>query len=187
MHQLPHFKFPRQITDEKMCQIAETFHNADEGKKGFLTSEDIKVAFVSLFGYKPLKSEVEQLLTKKTQGTAVSVPLPGNQPLTKRCAEATRHLPPVGITLQHFTEVAKIKILAEDTDDEIRQMFLAFDTMCQGFITLDIAKKIFLQVAPFLDSVTVEKLFREADTDRDGRVSYRDFEFIMKYSMDNEL
>lgn len=187
MHQLPHFKSPRQITDEKMCQIAETFHNADEGKKGFLTSEDIKVAFVSLFGYKPSKSEVEQLLTKKTQGTAVSVPLPGNQPLTKRCAEATRHLPPVGITLQHFTEVAKIKILAEDTDDEIRQMFLAFDTMCQGFITLDIAKKIFLQVAPFLDSVTVEKLFREADTDRDGRVSYRDFEFIMKYSMDNEL
>ena len=66
-------------------------------------------------------------------------------------------------------------------------MFLAFDTTCQGFITLDIAKKIFLQVAPFLDSVTVEKLFREADTDRDGRVSYRDFEFIMKYSMDNEL
>ena len=187
MHQLPHFKSPRQITDEKMCQIAETFHNADEGKKGFLTSEDIKVAFVSLFGYKPSKSEVEQLLTKKTQGTTVSVPLPGNQPLTKRCAEVTTHLPTLGMTLQHFTEVAKIKILAEDTDGEIRQMFLAFDTMCQGFITLDIAKKIFLQVAPFLDSVTVEKLFREADTDRDGRVSYRDFEFIMKYSMDNEL
>ena len=76
--------------------------------------------------------------------------------------------------------------MAEDTDDEIRQMFIAFDTKCQGFITLDIAKKIFLQVAPFLDSVTVEKLFREADTDRDGRVSYRDFEFIMKYSMDDE-
>ena len=51
---------------------------------------------------------------------------------------------------------------------------------------LDIAKKVFLQVAPFLDSVTVEKLFREADTDRDGRVSYRDFEFIIKYSMDDE-
>ena len=32
----------------------------------------------------------------------------------------------------------------------------------------------------------VEKLFREADTDRDGRVSYRDFEFIIKYSMDDE-
>ena len=169
-----------------MCQIAETFYSADEGKKGFLTSEDLKVAFVSLFGYKPLKSEVEQLMTKKAQEITGSEQLPGNQPLTKRGAEAS-HLPQTGMTLQHFTEVAKIKILTEDTDDEIRQMFLAFDTMCQGFITLDIAKKVFLQVAPFLDSVTVEKLFREADMDRDGRVSYRDFEFIMKYSMDNEL
>ena len=178
MHQLPHLKPLRQITEEKMHQIAETFHNADEGKKGFLTGEDLKVAFVSLFGYKPSKSEVEELMTKNQTKE--------NQPLRKKFAEDTSNSPPLGLTLDCFIEIAKIKILAEDPDDEIRQTFLAFDTMCQGFITLDIAKKVFLQVAPFLDSVTVEKLFREADTDRDGRVSYRDFEFIMKYSMEDE-
>ena len=66
-------------------------------------------------------------------------------------------------------------------------MFIAFDAMCYGFITLDIAKRIFQHVAPFLDSVTIEKLFREADMDRDGRVSYRDFEFIMNFELDEWL
>ena len=192
MQQLPHRNSFRHITEEKLCQIVETFHNADEGGKGFLTSEDLKVAFVSLFGYKPSKNEVEQLLVKSQTQTAVSLVsgwLPSNQPLAEKPkGSGTERIPDhKGMSLEHFTEIAKNKILAEDSDDEIRQMFVAFDVMCRGFIILDIAKRVFQQVAPFLDSVTVEKLFREADMDRDGRVSYRDFEFIMKYKLDDEL
>ena len=171
IHQLPHTSL-RHITEEKLCQIAETFHDADEGKKGYLTNEDLKVAFVSLFGYKPSKNEVEQLMAKN---------------YTQQTASLTRKSEHVGMSLEHFTEIAKTKILAADSDDEIRQMFIAFDVMCRGFITLDIAKRVFQQVAPYLDSVTVEKLFREADMDRDGRVSYRDFEFIMKYRLDDDI
>lgn len=184
MHQLPHIRPSRHITEEKLCQIVDTFHNADEGKKGFLTNEDLKVAFVALFGYKPSKNEVGQLMAKCSR-------LPSDQSLPKKSEDSRIERTPdtthVGMSLEHFTEIAKAKILAEDYDDEIRQMFIAFDVMCRGFITLDIAKRVFQQVAPFLDSVTVEKLFREADMDRDGRVSYRDFEFIMKYSLDDEL
>lgn len=184
MHQLPHIRPTRHITEEKLCQILETFHNADDGRKGFLTNEDLKVAFVALFGYKPSKNEVGQLMAKCSG-------LPSDQSLTKRSEdfriEQTPDTPNVGMSLERFTEIAKAKILVEDYDDEIRQMFIAFDVMCRGFITLDIAKRVFQQVAPFLDAVTVEKLFREADMDRDGRVSYRDFEFIMKYTLDDEL
>ncbi|XP_015763175.1 PREDICTED: EF-hand calcium-binding domain-containing protein 11-like [Acropora digitifera] len=182
-YRTPTFKNSRKITEEKMCQIAEAFHNADEGKKGLLTREDLKVAFVSLFGYKPSRSEVDRLMAIRTQQET-----PFDQSATRKsCIVSCETSPQVGITIEHFLEIAKTKILTEDCDDEIRQIFLAFDTRCQGFITLDVAKKNFLQVAPFLDPVTVEKLFQEADTDRDGRVSYRDFEFIMKYSMDYEL
>lgn len=183
-YRTPTFKNSRKITEEKMCQIAEAFHNADEGKEGLLTREDFKVAFVSLFGYKPSRSEVDRLMEIRTQPeTSFSRHLQLDQSATRKSWTS----PQVGITIEHFIEIAKTKILTEDRDDEIRQIFLAFDTRCQGFITLDVAKKNFLQVAPFLDPVTVEKLFQEADTDRDGRVSYRDFEFIMKYSMDYEL
>ena len=189
MYQIPTFKNSRKITEEKMCQIAEAFHNADEGKKGLLTREDLKVAFVSLFGYKPSKSEVDHSMAIRTQHeTQFGRHLQVDQSVTHKSGILTSgNSPQVGITIEHFIEIAKTKILAEDSDDEIRQMFLAFDTRSQGFITLDVAKKNFLQVAPFLDPVTVEKLFHEADTDRDGRVSYKDFEFIMKYSMDCEL
>ena len=188
IHEMPRLKSSRKITEEEMCQIAETFHNADEGKKGLLTREDLKVAFVSLFGYKPPKSEVDQLMINKTQQqTSLVSHLQGDQSLTRKSSSAVSTNPEVGLTLDQFTEIAKTKILAEDIDDEIRQMFLAFDARCQGFITLDVAKKVFLQVAPFLDPVTVERLFREVDTDRDGRVSYRDFEFMMKYNLDSEL
>lgn len=188
-YQTPTFKNSRKITEEKMCQIAEAFHNADEGKKGLLTREDLKVAFVSLFGYKPSRSEVDRLMAIRTQQeTPFGRHLQLDQSATRKsCIVTCGTSPQVGITIEHFIEIAKTKILTEDHDDEIRQIFLAFDTWCQGFITLDVAKKNFLQVAPFLDPVTVEKLFQEADTDRDGRVSYRDFEFIMKYSMDCEL
>lgn len=194
IYQLPHQASSRHVTEEKLCQIVETFHNADEGKKGYLTNVDLKVAFVALFGYKPSKNEVEQLMAKTQTEQTVSLAssrLPSNQPLTKKSEDSKIEQIPdathVGMSLEHFTEIAKAKILAEDSDDEIRQMFIAFDVMCRGFITLDIAKKVFQQVAPFLDSVTVEKLFQEADMDRDGRVSYRDFEFIMKYRLDDEL
>lgn len=188
IHGMPRLKSSRKITEEEMCQIAETFHNADEGKKGLLTREDLKVAFVSLFGYKPSKSEVDQLMINKTQQqTSLGMHLQGDQSVTRKSSSAVSTNPQVGLTFDQFTEIAKTKILAEDIDDEIRQMFLAFDARCQGFITLDVAKKVFLQVAPFLDPVTVERLFREVDTDRDGRVSYRDFEFMMKYNIDSEL
>ena len=184
MHQLPHIRSARHITDEKLRQVLETFHNADEGRKRFLTNEDLKVAFVALFGYKPAKNEVAQLMAKCSW-------LPSDQSLIKGSEDTGIEKTPdthhVGMSLEHFTEVAKAKILAEDYDDEIRQMFIAFDVMCRGFITLDVAKRVFQQIAPFLDSVTVEKLFREADMDRDGRVSYRDFEFLMKYTLDDEL
>lgn len=187
---LPLRKSLRHITEDRLSQIVQTFHDADEEGKGFLSSEDLKVAFVSLFGYKPSKNEAAQLMGKtQTAVSRVNTLSPGDQPLaTKPKAfggEKTsdhNHM-----SLEHFTEIAKKKILAEDNNDEIRQMFIAFDVMCYGFITLDIAKRIFQHVAPFLDSVTIEKLFHEADMDRDGRVSYRDFEFIMNFELDEWL
>ena len=44
----------RWITDPIFLSF-QVFHQCDEGKKGYLTREDIKVAVVSLFGYKPSK------------------------------------------------------------------------------------------------------------------------------------
>ena len=70
----------------------------------------------------------------------------------------------------------------QDEDGEIRQTFLAFDTKCRGFIGLEDAKNIFEVVAPFVKQFDLQRLFREVDRDGDGRVSYRDFEYMMKFT-----
>lgn len=150
----------KNITTEHKNDIMDVFQSADEGKKGYLTAEDLKVAFVSLFGYKPSREEVEGLMSR----------------------EESQDNP--GMTLGTFMDISSMKIAAQDVDDEIRQVFVAFDVACRGFITLDSAKKIFGRIAPFLDSTRVEKAFREIDNDHDGHISYRDFEFMMKYSVD---
>ena len=138
----------------------EAFHTADEGGKGFLNIEDLKVAIVSLFGYKPSKFEVDELMSNVDMN---------------KCH---------GMPLESFVAIASAKIAVQDLDDEIRQMFVAFDVKCRGFITLDNAKKIFSRIAPFVSSDNVEKVFKEIDSDKDGRVSYRDFEFMMKFSVE---
>lgn len=39
----------------KVLYTLQVFHEADEGNKGFLTREDVKVAIAELLGYKPSK------------------------------------------------------------------------------------------------------------------------------------
>nr|KAG5694597.1 hypothetical protein BaRGS_015010 [Batillaria attramentaria] len=80
-----------------------------------------------------------------------------------------------------FVEAVTPKLINRDEDDEIRQTFMAFDTHCKGFLTVDDLKKVFSQVAPRLSVHHLEMIFRELDRDGDGRVSYKDFDFLMKF------
>ncbi|XP_045165954.2 EF-hand calcium-binding domain-containing protein 11-like isoform X2 [Mercenaria mercenaria] len=122
----------RNITKEEESLCVKIFHGADEGRKGYLSRTDLKVAMVELLGYKPTKFEVNHLL--QTYG--------------------------------------------EDIDDQVKG---------RGFLTLDDVKKVFSKVAPHVPEQTVHSAFREIDQDGDGRVSYKDFEFLMKYNTDDHI
>ncbi|CAH1263617.1 EFCAB11 [Branchiostoma lanceolatum] len=58
---------PRAVTDQDRRLIAAAFHEYDSGQKGYLNREDVKVATVSLFGYKPSKFEVDQVFKNATE------------------------------------------------------------------------------------------------------------------------
>ena len=153
------------LSNEKIRLIETTFNECDENKKGYLNREDLKVAMISLFGYKPSKLEVDQLMAGAERQS--------NQGLKNT------------MSLQHFLKVMSSKMAASDEDDEIRQTFLAFDSQCHGFLTVSDLKKVFSQIAPHMQEHAIESAFREIDRDGDGRVSYKDFEFMMKYSLDD--
>ncbi|XP_035695722.1 EF-hand calcium-binding domain-containing protein 11-like isoform X2 [Branchiostoma floridae] len=91
------------------------------------------------------------------------------------------------LELDPFIKVMSSKMVAQDKDEEIRQVFLAFDTHCRGFLTLDDLLRACSQVAPHIPRHRMEAAFREVDSDGDSRVSYRDFEYMMKYSLDDRM
>nr|XP_055028112.1 EF-hand calcium-binding domain-containing protein 11-like isoform X8 [Misgurnus anguillicaudatus] len=56
------FKTGREISDADRKKFETVFHQSDLGRKGYLSREDLKVAVVMLFGYKPSKSETDMLM-----------------------------------------------------------------------------------------------------------------------------
>lgn len=141
--------------------IQKVFYESDEEDKKYLNKYDIKVAIIRLFGHKVSKDEITQML--KDHG---SIQVSGEK----------------GLNLAQFREAMKPKLKAVDEDDEIRHTFLAFDRTCRGFLTLDDVKTVFRQICPHFAEHRVELAFKEVDRDGDGRISYKDFDFMMKFN-----
>lgn len=140
----------------------EAFEAADDGRKGYLTAEDYKVAILSLFGYKPSRYEVDAVLRD------TRAPSSGSQG---------------GVTKEQFVSLAANRIRQEDKEALARQVFTAFDVACRGFVQSEDCLRVFRTVAPRLVATErVPDLFAEVDFNGDGRVSYRDFEIMMRHN-----
>ncbi|XP_055028105.2 EF-hand calcium-binding domain-containing protein 11 isoform X1 [Misgurnus anguillicaudatus] len=97
------FKTGREISDADRKKFETVFHQSDLGRKGYLSREDLKVAVVMLFGYKPSKSETDMLM------------------------ESGFYKDWPGVPLNQFTSLMGWKMSAEDPYEKMRQIFSAFD------------------------------------------------------------
>ncbi len=150
-------------TSSRDCERA--FEAADEGGKGYLTREDYKVAVMSLFGYKPSKYELNSVWSAHCACAG-----------DREGAELE-----AGMNKMVFVQLMAERLKSEDGDQLIRQIFLTFDPQCRGFITLEACRAAFREVAGHVTDGDVEGFFAEVDMNCDGRVSYRDFELMMKH------
>lgn len=155
----------RELSKKETKLLHKVFQDCDEGGKGYLTREDLKVSLVLVFGYKPSKYETDQMMKKYCHGDEINP----------------------GLNLEQFLEVMKPKMLVKDEDEEIRQTFMAFDSQCNGFLKVEDLKKVFALVAPNFPVQQIEKVFRELDSNGDGRVSFKDFEFMMKHGNESAI
>lgn len=158
-------KIKRSITKEDKHLLSVVFHEADDRNKGFLTREDVKVAIAELFGYKPSKYEVDQIMNNY----------------------GTRFNNVIGLSLENYMIIMSDKLVAADEDENTRHTFMAFDTNCRGFLAVEDLQRAFSQVAPHIPNHTVQTCFRELDRDGDGRISYKDFDFMMKYDTKSHI
>ncbi len=88
-----------------------------------------------------------------------------------------------GMTRSAFIDIASSLISTQDRDYEIRQVFLAFDISCAGFLTLKDLRSVFQRIAPHIKPAVIESIFVEIDADRDGRISFHDFERMMRQTI----
>ncbi|KAI9347725.1 hypothetical protein BDR26DRAFT_50810 [Obelidium mucronatum] len=150
--------------------IRLVFKRADSDCVGYLTRHGLKVAMTGLFGFKPSKFEIQQLSLKY-------------------------NLEQGEMTQDAFLAIMAPRLSQIDSDDMIRQQFVAMDVAGRGFITLQDLKSGFDRVG--ISPVTVnggggyssgvnsrhvlaEESFVEADVDRDGKVGFREFRQVIR-------
>ncbi|XP_075699841.1 EF-hand calcium-binding domain-containing protein 11 isoform X4 [Rhinoderma darwinii] len=150
----------RDVSDSERRKFLQVFEACDEGKKGHLSREDLKVAVVTLFGYKPSKIEVDTMVP--------GLPKTG------------------GVRPDEFVKLMSLKRSAQLSFGDLRQIFSVFDTHCRGFLNLDDFNRAFKRVAPNLSEQTIIEAFREVDRDSDGLVCYKDFEYVMNYGEEED-
>ncbi|GAB1601393.1 EF-hand calcium-binding domain-containing protein 11-like isoform X1 [Argonauta hians] len=155
----------RTLQQEDINLLRNVFKEFDAGSKGYLTREDVKMCTLSLLGYKPSKYETDRIM-QTCRGKS-------NQEK--------------GLNVDSFIEAMTPKMATRDENEEIRLTFMAFDYGCHGFLTITDLKKAFREVAPKFPEENIEIIFREVDQDGDGRISFKDFEFMMKYDATNDL
>ncbi|XP_030644383.1 EF-hand calcium-binding domain-containing protein 11 [Chanos chanos] len=158
---IAHYGHATEVTAVDKKRFETVFHRCDLDGKGYLSREDLKVAVVMLFGYKPSKSETDLLMKQSL------------------------HVDCPGVPLEQFVSLMGKKLSVEDRYEKMRQIFSAFDVHCRGFLKLDDFKSAFARVAPRLPERTVLEAFRHVDQDSDGHLSFKDFENVISYGQAN--
>lgn len=155
----------------------QAFQHADEDGKGFLTPSDYKVAVLELCGYKPSKYEINAVWSKLQSPP----PTPQCHVDHKAAAEeGTETSSQSGMNQATFVPLMVERLRQKDKDELIRQIFVAFDVHLRGFITTSDCVQAFKEVAPTISEELIGRWFDEVDSDSDGRVTFRDFEMMMK-------
>ncbi|EDV29665.1 uncharacterized protein TRIADDRAFT_18407 [Trichoplax adhaerens] len=132
----------------------------DADKKGYLSIDDLQVAMVAILGYKSNK-------------------------LVIRFNVALNNINITVCLLNACEDLLITKLQEYDINEKIKDIFMSFDAHCRGFLTLSDLMSVFDEVAPRISKATVTSIFRNIDFDEDGRVSYRDFEYMMRLHFDS--
>lgn len=149
---------------QSRTSCVRAFQNAVSSGQDYLTPEDYKVAVLELLGYKPSKYELTSVWTRSC----------------KHKGEGQQEGAGSGLDLDTFVSIMMERLKQKDESELIREVFMSLDVYQRGFITEQDCLGAFEQVAPHLRAEVVRPLFEEVDTNGDGRVSYRDFEIMMK-------
>ena len=148
------------ISQENVVDFERAFNFVDNLQKGFLDKHQIKLLYLSLFGYQPSLFELKNLSAK------------GYNHFGKHSNYVSRE-----DIWKHLEE----KFQYKDKYDELREIFQSFDVQSKGFINFEDFKKAIKIKNPSMDELKILRYFRELDTNLDDRVSFQEFVLMMEF------
>lgn len=85
----------------------------------------------------------------------------------------------IGIDFEEFLKMATSKVSTKDSRADIQKVFNLYDWNKEGRITFDELKRVALDLGEEMTDEEVMSMFKKADIDDDGFVSFDDFYNIM--------
>lgn len=153
-----------KLDDKQIAELREIFRSFDRNKDGSLTQLELGSLLRSL-GLKPSPEQLEGIIQKADTN---------NNGL---------------VEFSEFVALVSPELLPAKspyTEEQLKQLFQMFDRDGNGFIT---AAELAHSMARLGHALTVEELtgmIKEADTDGDGRISFREFsQAITSAAFDN--
>ena len=125
----------------------------------------IKDAFIYLLGFKPRKNDVERMIRAATGPRQVD----------------GAGVPPEALTCEQFVKMMLPIVMQQDPEEQVRQTFEAFDRGGAQFLTIEDVYRAVGSVAGHIPRATVNRMFAEADSDANGKLSYREFRVMMMH------
>nr|CCA26279.1 EFhand domaincontaining protein C14orf143 homolog putative [Albugo laibachii Nc14] len=148
--------------EDHLLLLSHCFQHFDANSKGYLDESELKCAVVAALGIQPSRLILSEIFAHQFDSDSIQI-------------NRTEFLS----TLQDRFSNAKGMEYG-------RRLFKAMDLRCDGFISRENFISICGRYTPRLALSTVIAAFDEADSDRDQRVTYSDFERIMRIACDLE-
>eukprot|EP00116_Pleurobrachia_bachei_P016448 sb/3476710/ len=83
---------------------------------------------------------------------------------------------------QEFLIFMASRTLYKDEDQNIKDAFKQFDKDGNGFIDRDELRSLMESLGQKLTEAEIDEMLKDADFDRDGKISYQEFYIMMKLS-----
>ncbi|TMW66060.1 hypothetical protein Poli38472_003825 [Pythium oligandrum] len=144
--------------------LRECFALADAENRGYLRWKELKCAVAAALGIRPSKLVLAQLFEKQI-------------------TMSESDLKQLKVDRETFVATLMPRMRKADLLDDVRRSFKAFDLRSEGFISFQSFQRACASVFPHLSSETQFRMFQAADRDRDGRVTYHDFETMYLVAM----
>jgi len=144
-----------ELTEEEFEAISEAFALFDKNGDRAISSGEIGTVFKSL-GLNPSKVQIDQMIKEFDRD--------GNGE----------------IDFGEFVTMMTDKMRRPDTEEEIRQAFLMFDSDRSGYISVAEFMYVLGKLGEKLSVDEAEEIISEADADGDGQISFEEFKNMFK-------